>query len=131
MSTRAVEQFLNRVKKLMEVAGLTPADLSRQTGIAPSQLSQYLSGKVEPAVAQCERIADALGVQLSELFESAEKLPEAAPTKVVIERRKISEELREAILETAHIGAAAAMDDVKKAIKELSEEKAGKKKRGA
>jgi transcriptional regulator with XRE-family HTH domain len=103
------------------------------TGLAASTLSQYFSGKIEPGIAQCERIADALGVALSELFKENEETVSnnETPKKLVIERRKISEELREAILETAHLGAAAAMEDVKKAIKELADEKTGKKKRGA
>lgn len=51
-----------RIKKGMELKGMTQADLSRASGIPRSALSSYLSGKYAPKQDNIFRISKALNV---------------------------------------------------------------------
>ena len=55
--------FADKLKNLMKDFGLTQSKLSDLTGIGKSSISQYLSGKNEPAEDRKKQIALALGVQ--------------------------------------------------------------------
>ena len=55
--------FAEKLKQLMQGAGLTQAQLSALTGIGRPSISQYLSGKNEPAKERRKQIAKSLGVQ--------------------------------------------------------------------
>lgn len=68
--------FKDRLKGLMRDLDLTQAQLSKLTGIAPSGISQYLSGKNEPSKERQRKIAVTLGVQ-ENYFE--EMLPITKP----------------------------------------------------
>ena len=57
----------NNLKRVMEEKGITPAELSRETGIGRSSLSQYLHGKNVPTETRKAQIAYALGVDPKEL----------------------------------------------------------------
>ena len=64
--------FATKLKELMQNASLTQAQLSALTGIGRPSISQYLSGKNEPALVRRRQIARALGVDESyfETFKS-------------------------------------------------------------
>lgn len=66
--------FAAKLKDLMQRAHLTQAQLADLTGIGRSSISQYLSGKNEPALARRMHIAKSLGVQ-EDYFETF--MPEA------------------------------------------------------
>lgn len=55
--------FKDKLKSLMRELDLSQAQISKITGIAPSGISQYLSGKNEPSKERQRKIAIALGVQ--------------------------------------------------------------------
>lgn len=55
--------FSEKLKKLMDEAKLTQADVRKMTGIGASSLSQYISGKNEPYPARKKEIAVALGMK--------------------------------------------------------------------
>jgi len=57
----------NNLKRAMEEKGITPAELSKETGIGRSSLSQYLHGKNIPTETRKAQIAYALGVDPKEL----------------------------------------------------------------
>lgn len=57
----------NNLKRVMEEKGITPAELSKETGIGRSSLSQYLHGKNIPTETRKAQIAYALGVDPKEL----------------------------------------------------------------
>lgn len=65
--------FAEKLKVLMAELDLTQSELSNLTGIGKSSISQYLSGKNEPAKGRKKEIAQALGVQddYFEQFEAA------------------------------------------------------------
>lgn len=55
--------FSEKLKTLMRTLGISQTKLSELTGIGKSSISQYLSGKNEPANERKIEIARALGVQ--------------------------------------------------------------------
>ena len=56
------DSFKNRMKLAMDIAKKTQVDLSRETGIGKSAISQYVSGKYEPKQTGVYQIAKALNV---------------------------------------------------------------------
>ncbi len=51
-------------------------ELAEKTGIGRSTLYNYENGLFSPTIDALEKIADALGVQIEELYEKEEKLYE-------------------------------------------------------
>ena len=57
-----------RVKAICKEQGITLAELAERIKISPSALSQMLNG-ANPSLNTMERIADALNVDLTDIFE--------------------------------------------------------------
>ncbi|MCR0355996.1 helix-turn-helix transcriptional regulator [[Clostridium] innocuum] len=51
----------------------TLRDLSKLTGITKSTLNNYENGKTSPTIHQLEKIAEALHIKITDLFESGFK----------------------------------------------------------
>lgn len=62
--------FSIRVKELCKEKGIMMKDLAERLGITPTGLSKSL-GQEYPQLQTLERIANALGVEVSELFVSS------------------------------------------------------------
>ena len=60
-----------RVKEIAKQRGLTMAKLAEQLGMHPVNLSNALNGN--PTLATLSKIAEALGVEVVELFEQTNK----------------------------------------------------------
>lgn len=60
--------FQKRLEEALRQNNMTPADLSRRTGISPSVISYYRNGKTEPKSKQLYSIATALNVSPSWLM---------------------------------------------------------------
>lgn len=56
-----------RIKKLCRERGITQAELAGMIGVSPSALNQSISGN--PTLERLNEIADALDVNVTELFE--------------------------------------------------------------
>lgn len=63
------------VRRLREAQGISLRTLAEGTGFSASFLSQVENSQASPSIASMERIAMALGVTLSEFFQSAEASP--------------------------------------------------------
>lgn len=80
-----VECVASRMRKAMDNAGKTQADLVRETGISKGTLSRYLSGKFEPKQIAVNKLAIALNVAEMWLWgcdvpmERPEETKKAAP----------------------------------------------------
>lgn len=74
--------FGEKLKVLMRDQGLTQSELSALTGVGKSSISQYLSGKNEPARARKREFARALGVQ-DDYFEQFVPIAEVRPNDAV------------------------------------------------
>ena len=80
--------FAEKLKKLMNEARLTQADVRKMTGIGASSLSQYINGKNEPYPARKREIAVALGVDEAYFDDAAPaeiKLVKAPAVNVRVE----------------------------------------------
>lgn len=62
----------NKISEILKRKGLSPADLSRMTGIARQNLNEILKGKLSPGVDFALKISTALGVNLEEVFQLKE-----------------------------------------------------------
>jgi XRE family transcriptional regulator, regulator of sulfur utilization len=63
------------VRRLREAQRISLRALAEGTGFSPSFLSQVENNQASPSIASMERIATALGVTLSEFFQTAEANP--------------------------------------------------------
>lgn len=57
------------IKKAMFIKGLNLSDLSRETEVGISYLSQIVNGKKVPSPKLAKKIADALEVEIEDIFE--------------------------------------------------------------
>ena len=58
-----------RIKEILREKGFTSIWLSSQIGITQPNMSNIVSGKSKPSLETLEKIASALNVPISELFE--------------------------------------------------------------
>lgn len=57
-----------RIKELIKEKGVTNAELAEKSGVSKVSISLILNGKTNPSVDMLCKIANALGVGVSELF---------------------------------------------------------------
>jgi transcriptional regulator with XRE-family HTH domain len=58
-----------RTKEILKAKKITTASLAEKVGITRANMSNIVNGKTTPSIPTLEKIADALGVHVSELFE--------------------------------------------------------------
>jgi transcriptional regulator with XRE-family HTH domain len=61
-----------RIKEIMEEKGVTSVSLAEAVGIHKVSVSNIINGKINPSAETLEKIAEALGVEMWELFASKE-----------------------------------------------------------
>ena len=61
-----------RVKEVCKEKGVTLAEVASKIGVAQASLSKMLGGN--PTIGTLEKIADALGVPVTELFEKSNRI---------------------------------------------------------
>ena len=64
-----------RVKEVCKEKGVTLAEVASKIGVAQASLSKMLGGN--PTIGTLEKIADALGVPVTELFEKSDERGDA------------------------------------------------------
>lgn len=62
-----------RIKELLKEKGMTQQDLAQRMGVAAGTLSQQINGS--PTLDTLQRIADAIGVDIAELFTPVVRCP--------------------------------------------------------
>ena len=62
-----------RIKEIIKEKGCTQAQFAEKLGISLSALNQQMTGK--PSLSTLEKIAEALGVEIWELFISPKEFP--------------------------------------------------------
>ena len=67
---KSARALLQNVQSLMEKAGWNQAEFARKLKVAPTNVSNYLSGKNLPTIDSLEEIADVFGVSVAELFKA-------------------------------------------------------------
>ena len=63
-----------RIKEIMEGKGVTSASIASVVGIHKVSVSNIINGKLNPSTETLEKFADALGVEIWELFTSKEEI---------------------------------------------------------
>ena len=58
---------MNKIKKQMELLGMTQKDLARETGLTESAISRFINGQRQPRLYNLIKIADALEMTVDEL----------------------------------------------------------------
>ncbi len=62
-----------RLRKILTERNLSLAQLAKESGVTPANLSNYMSGKTSPTLDTLNKIAGALKLSITELFEEREK----------------------------------------------------------
>lgn len=83
-----------RIKEIMKNRGVKGMDLAQSVGISNVSLSNILQGKFNPSLDTLERIAEALNVELYELFAPSKNLIRCPRCGCVLEFSECREEER-------------------------------------
>jgi len=67
------EEFQDRLRKAREAKGLSQTDLAARSGLEPSAVSHFETGRRQPSFANLKRLADALAVTIDYLVGRAEE----------------------------------------------------------
>ena len=67
MNSKAVKQFASNMKRVREAKKMSQGDIFRATGIERAYISNLEAGKQNPTLETIEKVAKALGVEVSEL----------------------------------------------------------------
>jgi len=62
----------DKIKKVREAKGLSQKEVALSLKMDPAQYSRIENGKTDPSFSSIEKIAKALGVELSDLFKADE-----------------------------------------------------------
>jgi len=87
--------FSDRIKKYRTAKGMSQKEIALEVGIDQAQYSRIESGKVEPTLSSLEKIADALSVQLSDLFNDNIALDINSYDKSALDKIRLVDELDE------------------------------------
>jgi len=68
MPDNAREIFVKNLNELMERRGISQADIIRELGVTSAAVSNWCTGKKYPRIDIMQRLADMLGVGLSDLI---------------------------------------------------------------
>lgn len=83
------------IKKIREAKKLSQKEVITAIGMGAAQYSRIENGKTDPSVSTLERVAQALGVELAELF-TADTIQEVnSYDKTLMEKIRLMEDLSE------------------------------------
>jgi len=88
-------QIADKIKKHRTAKDLSQKEIALEVGIDQAQYSRIESGKVEPTLSSLEKIAKALDVSLTELFDDNIVLDINSYDKSAIDKLRLVEELEE------------------------------------
>jgi len=84
----------NKIKKVREVKGLSQKQVALSLNMDQSQYSKIEKGKTDPTCSTLEKIANALGVELSDIFTSDEIFKDVnSADKTILEKLRLLEML--------------------------------------
>lgn len=67
------EDFRRNVVTLLELHGMSRSDLARAMGVTPQFVTQLLNGARDPGLSLVERVAEAIGVDITLLVRKQKK----------------------------------------------------------
>jgi transcriptional regulator with XRE-family HTH domain len=94
----------DNIKRIRTAKSLSQKEVTINAKLDTAQYSRIENGKTDPSVATLERIANAMGVSLSDLFASTEELKEINSfDKSIMEKVSLMESLNEEEKQTIYI----------------------------
>lgn len=93
--------FQEALRQALRMRGIKQADLCRMSGIDTSLMSNYVSGKKTPTLANAVAIADALQISLDELA-GRETPKRAIEQRLLADFRELSDEGQEVAVNTVY-----------------------------
>jgi transcriptional regulator with XRE-family HTH domain len=98
MHKASLSAFAERMKQARELKELSQADVARKTGLQPSHISHFETGKRAPSFENLKSLADALGISTDYLLGREVKTRAVGPTIQSVVRH--AEKLTQSDLET-------------------------------
>jgi transcriptional regulator with XRE-family HTH domain len=86
------ERLSSNIRRLLVQRGWNQSDLARHSGVGTDNISRYLRGKYVPNAKHLGKIADALGVQASDLYREQE------PDDYAVEFRMLRDDPSQALI---------------------------------
>lgn len=83
------------IKEIRKRRSLSQKEVAMQIGIDQAQYSRIESGKVEPTISSLGKIADALGVGITDFFKEEIPTEVSSSDKNLVEKIQLLEELEE------------------------------------
>lgn len=62
-----------RLKEVIAEKGVTITEIAEKSGIEKGNVSTYVNGRRQPTIETLEKLADAIGVPITEFFEKKQK----------------------------------------------------------
>ena len=87
MTNEARKIFVKNLERLMEIRGITQADISRSMGLTASTVSDWCLGKSYPRVDRMSELADLFGVPMNYLTSDMD--PYALPSLLNDEEQRL------------------------------------------
>ena len=85
-----------KIKKVREAKGLSQKEVALSLKMDPAQYSRIEHGKTDPSFSSIEKIAKALGVELSDLFKADEVFKDAdSYDKTLMEKLSLIDKLED------------------------------------
>ena len=86
----------DRIKKIRKAKNLSQKEVTAAINMGAAQYSRIENGKTDPSSSTLEKIAQALGITLAELFADEKQLTDINSTdKTLMEKVKLMESLEE------------------------------------
>ena len=82
-----------KIKKIRVAKNLSQKQLAMSIGMDQGQYSKVENGKTEPTLSSLEKIADALEIHISELFNPEEPIEINTYDKSIVERLRLLDQL--------------------------------------
>lgn len=99
------EKFSDRLRAARELRDLSQTDLANRTGLQPSAISHFETGKRSPSFDNLRRLADALAVSIDQLLgrNTSPDVVTPAGEKIFRDLRNMSASDQDALAEMAAI----------------------------
>lgn len=69
-----LRNFRDNLREAMDEKGFDQQDLAKASGVHYVTISRILTGKQDPTVTMCEKLANAVGIRADLVFLSPEKI---------------------------------------------------------
>lgn len=83
-----LEALAKRIEALVKASPYKPAELSRLVEVDRSSVSKWMSGERTPTMKNLYDLAEALGIEMTEIWDGPESMPATPEQKLVNDRMR-------------------------------------------